>query len=84
MEVEIYGKDGCKYCANAKTMCEMTKTNFVYKNLDKGEYKKEDLLTRMGLVENTHITLPQCFVDGVLVGGSTELFAFLSAQRKSA
>jgi glutaredoxin len=84
MEVEIYGKDGCSHCTNAKTMCEMTKTNFVYKNLDKGEYKKEDLLSRMGVEPDARITMPQCFVDGTLVGGASDLFAFLLANRNSA
>ena len=80
MEVEIYGKELCSHCENAKMLCTMKKVPFKYFKVEE-DYKVDYLRERVGKEPDDRITFPQCFVDGELVGGAEDLFAFFAKQQ---
>lgn len=69
MQIEIYGKDNCIYCENAKRLCATIKMEYTYYNISENIHLKEQLITRLGV---TPRSVPQIFVDGNAVGGFTE------------
>tara|TARA_Y100000004_G_scaffold188270_1_gene242156 strand:- start:614 stop:835 length:222 start_codon:yes stop_codon:yes gene_type:complete len=69
--IEIYGKTMCPFCDKAKALCEQNGYEYVYKQLDE-DYTKEELLE---LFPNAR-TVPQIKIDGISIGGYTELEAW--------
>ena len=77
MKVEIYGKDGCKYCQKAlEHVADLIKHKKV------SEFKYTDILKEgltgkdLSVMLNKEVTtVPQVVVDGVVIGGYTEFYA---------
>ena len=85
--VEIYGFHGykCKYCENAKRLCEQRKLDYVYTPVNDGvdengrPIKIEstiDLIRERAGVEII-TTMPQIFFDGDYIGGFDEFRSFV-------
>lgn len=72
MKFEIYTKDACPYCVQAKKLVESK--GFTYTEHYIGPETREKMLTeltdRLGVAPRT---VPQIFVDDQPVGGYTEL-----------
>jgi len=68
MNVEIWGKDNCAFCARAKRLCQNKGVTFTYKTYEEDFTKEEILAEFVGAT-----TFPQIKIDGVPVGGYTEL-----------
>ena len=64
----IYGKEQCPYCDMAKDLAERTGQEYEYKQLGK-DFAFKDLVERFP----TARTFPQIIVDGISIGGYTEL-----------
>lgn len=85
--VEIYGFEGynCKYCQNAKRLCESRKIPYVYIPINDGvddggrPIKNDSLIAdireRSGLEVIT--TMPQIFYNGDYIGGFDSFRAFV-------
>ena len=69
----IWSKYHCPYCDQAKALLGQRGIAFEEKKIGDG-YTKEELLEA---VPNAR-TVPQIFIDGVLIGGFTELKAHLN------
>lgn len=76
MKVEIYTKDACPYCVQAKKLFESKGWEFTehYINAETRETLLEQLTTRLGTPPRT---VPQIFIDDVAIGGYTELVAWI-------
>lgn len=73
MKVVIYGKPGCKYCNDAKQICESNGIDYQYSTVGV-DISKDQLLEKVG---NPITTVPQIFIveDGLheYVGGYDQL-----------
>lgn len=69
MEVIVWSKDNCQYCTMAKNLLALKGYEYEERNISKGKWGKEDLLEAAPGAR----TVPQIFIDGVLVGGYQEL-----------
>lgn len=81
MKIEVYTKDNCTYCNQAKQLLKS-------KNLDYTEHYiapsnravlLEELTTRLGVAPRT---VPQIFIDDKSIGGYTELAQWLKDNNK--
>ena len=68
MSIIVWSKNGCTYCEKAKALLRAKNLAFEERNLDLG-WTKEQLLEAVP----TARTVPQIFMENVLVGGYTEL-----------
>jgi glutaredoxin len=68
MQAIIYSKDMCPYCVRAKQLLEQKGIAYEERVIGRG-YTKEQLLEA---VPNAR-TVPQIFLDGMLVGGYDDL-----------
>ena len=71
MKIEIYTKDACPYCVQAKTLMKTKGWEFTehHINADTRDILVEQLTTRLGVAPRT---VPQIFIDDVSIGGYTE------------
>lgn len=74
-KVVIYGKNGCQYCTQAKTVCEIRDLDHQYLNLNSGDYELSQLEELVGAPVRT---LPQVFIDGQHVGGFDQMVEVLT------
>lgn len=81
MKIEVYTKDNCTYCNQAKQLLKS-------KNLEYTEHYiapsnravlLEELTTRLGVAPRT---VPQIFIDDKSIGGYTELAQWLKDNNK--
>lgn len=70
MKVVIYGKPGCVFCTRAKDLCEAKGIDHEYIDFIAAGMNKQDLETIVGKPVGT---VPQILVDGVTIGGYTDL-----------
>lgn len=68
--IEIWGKDSCPLCDQAKRLCESKELSYTYKQLAK-DFTRDEVLAEFPGAR----TFPQIKVDGVAIGGFTELKA---------
>jgi len=73
MKAIVWSKNQCPYCDQAKALLKMKGIEFEERNINKN-YTTEQLLEAVP----TARTVPQIFIDDVLVGGFTELKAKLN------
>jgi len=67
--IEIYTKFGCGYCVRAKRLLESKGASYEEYDITLGGPKREEMLRRAPHAN----TVPQIFIDDMLVGGSDEL-----------
>jgi len=73
MKAEVWSKDNCSYCEQAKKLLSSKNIEYVEKKIGYG-YTREDLLA----VVPTARSVPQIFIDGNYVGGFEQLTKHLS------
>ena len=71
VEVEIYTKGWCSYCARAKRLLTEKGVDFVDHDLDATPALRAEMIDRSG----GGTTVPQIFINGRHVGGSDDLMA---------
>lgn len=64
----VWSKDFCPYCDQAKSLLKLQGIEFEERKIGDG-YTREDLLESVPTAK----TVPQIFLDGLLIGGYTEL-----------
>ena len=79
MKVEIYTKDACPYCTQAKNLFKSKGWEFTehYITAETRETLLESLTTRLGSAPRT---VPQIFIDDQAIGGYTDLVTWLKTQ----
>lgn len=79
MKVEIYTKDNCPYCTQAKALFKSKGWEYTEHFIDENTRTQllEELTTRIG---TTPRTVPQIFIDDQAIGGYTDLVAWLKTQ----
>jgi len=79
MKVEIYTKDACPYCVQAKNLMKSKGWEFTehYISAETRETLLEELTGRLGTPPRT---VPQIFIDDQAIGGYTDLVAWLKNQ----
>lgn len=76
MKVEIYGKQNCRYCQDAKSLCDFKRIDYDYHDIVEDEDRHNEMLERLGFQPKT---VPQIWVDGRHIGGFTELLCIVDA-----
>jgi glutaredoxin-like protein len=72
LDVTVFSREGCAYCVKAKGLLRDAGIEF------------DELVLNQDFAESTiravsgHATVPQVFINGVLIGGSEELQAYLA------
>lgn len=70
MEAIIWTKENCSFCVRAKALLEQRGITYTERKIGAG-WTKEQLLESVP----TARTVPQIFIDGLLIGGHDELKA---------
>ena len=70
-QVEIYSSPLCGFCHAAKRLLDSKSVNYVEYNILTDPKLKPEMIERA----NGGRTVPQIFIDNVLVGGCDDLFA---------
>ncbi|MCB0405613.1 MAG: glutaredoxin 3 [Bdellovibrionales bacterium] len=73
-KVEIYTTTFCPYCIRAKALLDSKGVSYTETDLQGRPQELSDLKKRTG-----HMTVPQIFINGTLVGGFSELRALEDA-----
>jgi glutaredoxin len=63
--IEIFGGNGCRYCAKAILLCQEKSIEYRYYNVDESSERFDQLVGRIGSWK----TVPQIFVGAKHVGG---------------
>jgi glutaredoxin 3 len=77
--VEIYTKHSCAFCHMAKALLARAGLRFEEHNVTSDPQKEKEMRDRSG-----RRTLPQIFIDGIPIGGYSELSALYTAGKISA
>ena len=79
MKVEIYTKDQCPYCVQAKNLFKNKGWEFTehHINATTRDTLLENLTIRLG---ESPRTVPQIFIDDQAIGGYTDLVTWLKTQ----
>lgn len=79
MKATVWSKYHCTFCEQAKAL--LLSNNIAYEEKKIGDgYTREELLEAVP----TARTVPQIFIDGVLIGGFTELQQHLNQLKETA
>lgn len=71
----LFGKEGCPYCERSKGYLKEAGIEYEYHNVISSSKDLYEMLARVKpyIPAKTPITVPQIWIDGKYVGGSTEL-----------
>lgn len=67
MKIEIYSKEGCTFCDQAKIVLDMGRYSYTEYKLEQ-DYTKEQFIEKFG-----QSTFPRILINDNLIGGFTEL-----------
>lgn len=70
-KIEIYSKDFCPYCKNAKALLDSLGATWEEIDLTKNPERTDEMLERSG----GRTTVPEIFIDDKLIGGFDDLMA---------
>lgn len=79
MKAKVFSKVGCPYCVNAKRVLNSKNIPFEEIMFDGVSVTKDSISKEVG---RSISTLPQILIDGVYVGGYSELVTFLDGNKK--
>ena len=70
-EVVIYTTTFCPFCAHAKSLMARKGVSYEEINLDEQPQRRSEMISRAA----GRSTVPQIFIDGILLGNCEELYA---------
>lgn len=73
----IYTTNTCPYCVMAKNLLQEKKLSYTEIRVDLNEEEREIMIARSG-----RRTVPQIFMNEVLIGGYDDLYAYFKTQHK--
>ena len=77
VDVTIYTRDWCGYCASAKRLLDEKGVSYTEHNATEKPEARQEMISRA----NGRMTYPQIFVGEVHVGGCDDLYALDSQGR---
>lgn len=66
--IQVYSKEQCPYCANAKALLRSKRLKFEKTNVTSDVGTEQEMITR-----SQHRTVPQIFIDDCSIGGYDDL-----------
>lgn len=69
MTIEIWGKEACPYCVQAKQLCETKGLSYTYKQMNV-DFTRDQVFEEFPNAR----TFPQIKINGVAIGGYKELY----------
>ena len=69
MNIVVWSKNRCRYCEEAKYLLKSNDILFEERNIESGNWTREQFLE----ANPTARTFPQVWINGLLIGGFTEL-----------
>ena len=79
-KAEVYSKNGCPYCVQAKILLEMKGVEVEEYNFQTDPSKREELFERAASINVVPRTAPQIWLDGEYIGGFDALKAHYDKQ----
>ena len=76
----VYGKITCPHCTKSKELLDQSKIEYQYHDIVKEPVFLYEMIARVKPIvgSKTPITVPQIWIDGKYVGGSSELSTYLN------
>ena len=78
----VFGKESCPHCVRAKKNLDEAGIDYTYRDVVKEPRSLYEMLARVKPIvgEKTPITVPQIWIDGNYIGGSSELSEKLNTE----
>jgi len=73
MKAQIYTKDSCTFCVQAKTLMNIRGIDYEELNMQTTPAKKVELMEKCEAINVIPRTVPQIWIDDEYVGGFQEL-----------
>ena len=80
MKAEVYSKNGCPFCVQAKMLLQMKGVEVIEHNFQTNPEKREELFERAAAINVVPRTAPQIWLDGEYIGGFDALKAHYDKQ----
>jgi len=80
MKAEIYTKNGCPFCVQAKMLLNLKGVEVTEYNFQEDTSKRDELLERAEAINVIPRTVPQIWLDNEYIGGFDALKAHYDRQ----
>jgi len=80
MKAEVYSKNGCPFCVQAKILLQMKGVEVIEHNFQTDPEKREELFERAAAINVVPRTAPQIWLDNEYIGGFDALKAHYDNQ----
>ena len=80
MKAEVYTKNGCPFCVQAKILLEMKGVEVEEFNFQVDPAKREELFERAAAINVVPRTAPQIWLNDEYIGGFDQLKAYYDRQ----
>ena len=79
-KAEVYSKNGCPFCVQAKLLLDMKGVEVTEHNFQTNPEKREELFVRAAAINVVPRTAPQIWLDDEYIGGFDQLKAYYDKQ----
>lgn len=80
MKAEVYSKNGCPFCVQAKLLLDMKGVEVTEYNFQTDPEKREELFERAAAINVVPRTAPQIWLNDEYIGGFDQLKAYYDRQ----
>ena len=80
MKAEVYTKNSCPFCVQAKLLLSMKGVEIVKHNFQTDPSKREELFEKAAAINVVPRTAPQIWLDDEYIGGFDQLKAYYDNQ----
>ena len=80
MKAEVYTKNGCPFCVQAKLLLDMKGVEVTEHNFQTDPEKREELFERAAAINVVPRTAPQIWLNDEYIGGFDQLKAYYDRQ----
>lgn len=80
MKAEVYSKNGCPFCVQAKLLLDMKGVEVTEYNFQTDPEKREELFERAAAINVVPRTAPQIWLNDEYIGGFDQLKAYYDNQ----
>lgn len=79
-KAEVYSKNGCAFCVQAKLLLDMKGVEVTEYNFQTDPEKREELFERAAAINVVPRTAPQIWLNDEYIGGFDQLKAYYDRQ----
>lgn len=79
-KAEVYSKNGCPFCVQAKLLLDMKGVEVTEYNFQTDPEKREELFERAAAINVVPRTAPQIWLNDEYIGGFDQLKAYYDRQ----